>query len=283
MDDEGSCKEMRMKRIQLMRRVEATPRAIAIVATLSLLLAGGAAGVYAAQSDSQQAEVALPEVSTIIDRYVEAIGGEELLRSLTSSHSTATFAIPAQGFEGEMEMFAAAPNNILVRTNLVGLGETATGFNGEIGWSIDPMMGPRLLQGKELDQIRDESDFYADLYAPESFIEMEVMGLEEFGDTSCYAVRLVRVSGLETTEFFEVETGLIRGMRGTQESVMGSINYTTYLSDYQEFGGPLVPTKMVQEFGMGQAAEITLEGVEYNTVSGEVFDLPMEIATLVGG
>jgi hypothetical protein len=265
-----------------MTRVEATPLAVAIVAVF-LLLVGSAAGVYAAQGASQQVDVALPEVSTIIDRYVEAVGGEELLRSLTSSHSTATLAIPSQGFEGDMEVFAAAPGKILVRTNLVGLGETATGFNGEIGWSIDPMMGPRLLQGKELDQLRDESDFYGDLHAPEDFTEMEVMGLEEFGGTNCYAVRLVRASGLESTEFFAVETGLLRGMRGTQESVMGSISYTTYLSDYRDFGGPLVPTRMVQEFGMGQTAEITLESVEYNGVSAEVFDLPLEIATLVGG
>jgi hypothetical protein len=280
-DDEGIREETGMMTRRWSQRSVAI---LSLLAIMSGLTPAWGNGAQAGQSATQEtAEVALPEVGAIIDRYVEAIGGEELLRSLTSSHMTASFTMPAQGINGDLEMFAAAPNQILVRTNLMGMGETATGFNGQVGWSIDPMMGPRLLQGKELDQLRDEADFYGDLYAPETFTEMEVMGLEEFGGTSCYAVRLVRLSGLESTEFFEVDTGLLRGMRSTQESVMGSIMVTTLLSEYQQFGGPLVPTKMLQEFGMGQMAEITLQSVEYNTVPSDAFVLPADISTLVGG
>lgn len=249
-----------------------------------IAIAGGGVGVHAAQS-AQQAPVAeeLPDVSSIIARYVEATGGEELLRSITSSHATGTFSIVGQGIEGEMEMFAAAPNRLLVRTNFVGMGEQVTGFNGEIGWSNDQMMGPRLLQGKELEQARDEADFYGDLRDPSSFSVMEVLSLEEFAGTPCYQVRFVRLSGLESFEFFGVDDGLVRGLRSTQESVMGSIAVTTFLSEYQAFEGPLVPTKMVLEFGMGQTAEIVMQSVEYNTVAEDTFDLPTEIAALVGG
>lgn len=249
--------------------------------------AGGGVGVHAAQivQSAEQAPAAeeLPEVTSIIARYIEAAGGEELLRSLSSSHATGSFSIASQGLNGGLEVYAAAPDKLLVRTTFVGMGESVTGFDGEIGWSIDPMMGPRLLRGKELDQVLDQADFYGDLYDPASFTVMEVLGLEDFGGTPCYAVRLVRLSGLESFEFFEVENGLIRGLRNTQESVMGSIAVTTFLSEYREFGGPLVPTMMVQEFGMGQTAEITVQSVEYNTVPAETFDLPAEISALVGG
>ena len=257
---------------------------IAGVFAFLIAAAGGGFGVHAAQT-AQQAPAAedLPEFTSIIARYVEATGGEALLRSLTSSHAKGSFAVVSQGLSGDLEVFAAAPNKLLVRQTIAGMGESLTGFNGEIGWSIDPMMGPRVLQGKELDQIRDQADFYSDLYDPASFSAMEVLGMEDFGGASCYAIKLVRLSGLESFEFFEVENGLIRGLRSTQESVMGSIAVTTYLSEYREFGGPLMPTVMVQEFGMGQTAEITLQSVEYNAVPAETFDLPMEILALVGG
>lgn len=258
--------------------------ALAGVCAFLIAVTGGGMGAHAAQS-AQQAPVAeeLPDVSSVIARYIEATGGEELLRSISSSHATGSFSMAAQGLTGDVEIYAAAPDRLLVVTTLAGVGESTTGFNGVVGWSIDPMMGPRLLQGKELDQIHDQADFYGDLYDPAGFTVMEVIGREEFGETDCYAVRFVRLSGLESLELFSVDSGLMRGLRSTQESVMGSIAVTTFLSEYREFGGPLVPTTMIQEFGMGQVAEISLESVDYNSVPAEIFDLPAEIAALVGG
>ena len=258
--------------------------ALAGIFAFLIALAGGGVGVHAAQSAQQvPAEQELPDVTSIIARYVEATGGEDLIRSLASAHATGSFSMEAQGLSGELEVFSAAPNKLLVRTTLAGIGESATGFDGEIGWSIDPLMGPRLLQGKELEQVRDEADFFGDLHDPGSYSVMEVTGMEEFDGANCYAIRFVRLSGLESLEFFEVDGGLIRGSRSTQESVMGSMAVTTYLSEYRAFGGLLVPTRMVQEFGVGQIAEITMQSVEYGTVPPEAFDLPLEISALVGG
>jgi zinc protease len=273
-----------MSRFGLTARSAGKLPALAGAFAFLIAVAGGGVGVHAAQTAQQAPAVdGLPDVATIIAHYVEAAGGEELLRSITSSHATGSLSIASQGMTGELEVFAAAPNKLLVRTTIAGMGDSVTGFNGEIGWSVDSMMGPRLLQGKELDQIRDQADFYSDLYDPATFSVMEVLGMEEFGGTSCYTVRLIRLSGTESYQFFEVDSGLIRGVRNTQESIMGSIAVTTSLSEYREFGGPLVPTLMVQDFGVGQTAEITLQSVEYNSVLTETFDLPVEISALVGG
>ncbi len=273
-----------MSRFGLTARAGMKQPALAGVLVFLIAVVGGGVGVHAAES-AQQAAAAedLPDVTAIIAHYIEAVGGEELLRSLTSSHATGSFSIASQGLDGTLEVFAAAPNKLLVLTTIAGMGESVTGFSGEIGWSMDPTMGPRLLQGKELDQIRDQADFYSDLYDPATFSVMEVLGIEDFGGANCYAVRFVRLSGLEAVEFFEVGNGLIRGMKNTQESIMGSIAVTTFLSEYREFGGPLVPTMIVQEFGMGQTAEISLVTVEYNSVPDATFDLPTEISVLVGG
>lgn len=244
-----------------------------------------AAGARGSSNFTQAVQDAadLPSPSAIIDRYLEAIGGADRIRARTSSHVVGEVTMPELGFTGTMEMFAAAPDKMLLTVDIEGLGPTMTGFDGETGWATHPLIGPRVLSGKELDQVRDEADFYGALHDPDSFELMETISRTEFGDEDCYALRLVRKSGIESIEYFAVETGLLRGLQSTQESVMGSQGVTTYLSEYREFGGQLVPTVMIQEAEAAGAVRITVISIEYDSVPDTVFELPAEIKALVGG
>ena len=80
--------------------------------------------------------------------------------------------------------------------------------------------------------------------------------------------------------FYDVETGLQVGTIRTQESPMGAIEATTVVSDYQDFGGILAPTRTVQSM-MGMEQIISVTTVEYDTVDPAVFELPDEIKAMM--
>ena len=89
--------------------------------------------------------------SAIVARYVDAVGGEEALRSHTSATLKGTFGISAMGMEGDLTVYLEAPNKMVQLIELAGMGEMNVGYNGEIGWSDNPMTGPTLLDGALLE------------------------------------------------------------------------------------------------------------------------------------
>lgn len=224
----------------------------------------------------------LPEARKIIDRYVEAIGGEDLMRDQPGQHMVGRMAVPAQGVGGDLEVYSAPPNRLLVKVEIPGLGAVSSGFDGQVGWTINPAMGPMVLEGRQLDQMRQQADFYGALHPTDLIASLETVERTEFEGHSCYKVKVVTTWGEEYFEYFDVETGLMVGVERTQASPMGEIPVTSVVSDYEEFDGLLVATKSVQRM-MGVEQIITLTSVESWTPDEATFELPAEIEALTEG
>lgn len=245
-----------------------------------LLLMVWLVGPLGSAAARQQGE--LPDATAIVARYVEAIGGEDVVRSQESRHASGRFEMPSQGLGGTLDIWAATPDRLLIRIDIAGLGESKTGYNGEVGWSIDPIMGPRVLEGKELAQLREEADFHADLHESDDIVAIETVEQTTFKEQPVYKVRIERRSGREYFEYFSVDSGLIVGVEGPQDSVMGTINVVSTLEDYRQFGPVLGPSRVVQEFGSGQRAVSIIESVDFDSVSPSMFELPEQIKALTG-
>jgi hypothetical protein len=190
-----------------------------------------------------------------------------------------TFEIPAQGMRGDLNIAAAAPDLIRVVVTLPGLGELQRGYNGKLGWSIDPAIGPRLLEGNELAEFRHSADFYEDLHEPAKFKSITVVGKTSFEGQDCYELKLVRDSGFQYTEFFSVQTGLLAGGKLNASSQMGSVPVTSAVGDYKEFGGVLVPVVTRQRM-MGLEQVTTITSMTFEPIDPKTFELPPAIAVL---
>lgn len=256
------------------------------LATAAVLLAlacslppGASAQAPARAAPASRAAATLPSADQILQRYRDAIGGEEAIRKHTARSVKGTFEIPAQGIKGDLTLFAAAPNLIRVIVTLPGLGELQRGFDGTLGWSIDPAIGPRLLEGRELDEFRHSADFYDELHEPEKFKSITVVGQTTFEGQQVYELRLVRDSGFEYTEFFSVDTGLIVGGRLNASSQMGQMPMTSAIGEYKAFGGMLLPTVTRQRM-MGLEQVMTIASVSFDPVDPKMFELPPAIASL---
>jgi hypothetical protein len=177
-------------------------------------------------------------------------------------------------------MMAARPNKLLTRITITGIGPVEEGYDGKIGWSVDPFRGPALITGRALDERADEAWFDAPLHGTDQVREMTVLGKEEFDGRQVHRVKVVTLRGTEQFELFDEKTGLQAGIEATRETPMGIMPTTTMFRDYQRFGQLTFPSKVVQRI-LGQEQVFTFTLYEFNAVPATLFDLPPAIKALI--
>ncbi|UCE59470.1 MAG: hypothetical protein JSU63_18755 [Phycisphaerales bacterium] len=106
-------------------------------------------------------------VATILQRMVEALGGEEAIRAQSAQTLGGKLAVGGM-LEGTLTIHTAAPNLFLSSVELGGMGTFLQGFDGKIGWGDDPQRGSRILEGAELERMRIQADFYSPMHYNEN-------------------------------------------------------------------------------------------------------------------
>ena len=246
--------------------------------SLSLLLLGGALTLVPAASAS--AQDALPSGREVINRYIEAIGGREAILAQPGRHVFGKFQIPAQGMGGQLEIYAQPPNKMLARVTIDPIGEIRNGYDGTTGWSVNPMVGPMVLDSVQLRQLRQQADVYSSLYPETQIASLETIGQETFEGKACYNVKVTTTWGESYSEYFDTATGLQVGSRRTQESPMGPMETVTIMSDYRDLDGLMAPFRqVVRTMGIDQV--ITVDSAKSGTIPDSVFALPPEIQALI--
>jgi len=241
-------------------------------------------------AQSAKADQSLPTGREVIDRFVKAIGGRDAVLSHKSMHITGRYEVPSSGLSGEMEIFTAAnPDQAFQRVTIPGVGEILQGYDGERGWSINPVTGPMLQQGKELEQAKFDADFYSELRDSKSYKSITTVAKTNCPGTrekpapeprSCYKVSLVHPDGTEDFDFYDTETNLRVASIQTRESPMGTIASTNVSGDYKKFGNLLQPTSLVATV-MGVDQKITVSTIEYDAVPASAFEPPASIKALI--
>lgn len=238
-------------------------------------------GPQASHLAAQELTADLPSATQVTSRFVDALGGSEALRRYESTHLFGSFGVPSQGMSGDLEVAAAAPNRFFMRIALPGFGEVKAGYDGEVGWSMNPAMGPMVLEGRELDQMRQQADYYGPLSRDLYVDSMRTIEQTDFDGHPCYAIRVFTKWGESYVEYYDVETGLLAGSVRTVSSAMGEIESTSFAREYRDFGGVLTPTQNVQR-AMGVEQVMSVDSVAYDAVDPETFELPEAIKALVG-
>ncbi|HUQ81249.1 MAG TPA: hypothetical protein VM076_08935 [Gemmatimonadaceae bacterium] len=241
-------------------------------AVVALLGAGLAPAVLAQGA-------ALPPAKDLIAKFVAATNAVPVMAKHQSVRTKGRFEMAAAGVAGDLEISQARPNKTIMRINLAGMGAVEQGFDGTTGWSINPMQGPRIMTGKELDAVREESSFGASSRQGPNVASAETVEKTTMNGEACYKVKMTWKSGRETNDCYSIATGLLIASVGKQESPMGSVDVTNLLSDYKEFGGQKIATRLTQQV-MGQEQVITITTVDYDAADPAAFEMPAAIKAL---
>ncbi|HEY7473574.1 MAG TPA: hypothetical protein VH679_01075 [Vicinamibacterales bacterium] len=254
--------------------VRVVPAAVAVV-------------VFAHTASLPAAQDQLPAGKDILAKHVKAIGGEAPYKAVKSIRATGRFEMPGQQISGDFVMMAARPNKQRVKITVAGIGEIESGYDGKVGWRIDPIQGPALLTGKELTEAADDAVFDGALYGPDFVSEATTIGKETFEGRPAYKVKLVLKSGSDRVEFFDAETGFQIGSQSTRATPMGQVPVVSVLRDYRKFGALTMPSTLVQKLmisGPGTAGleqTVNVNNYEYDTVDAAAFDLPPAVKALI--
>jgi len=244
-------------------------------ATTGGSMAGDAAAPAAAAAEpsyiDEVGDNGLPTPRAILERYTEALGGKEALMSHTSSTAKGKFLLAAMGVEGDVTIHATAPDKITLVIETA-MGNISSGFDGEVGWSVNPFAGNQVLEGTAREASRQQGNFYGPLRYDDYFESQETLEEVDFEGQATYKVLFVDAEGGKTTQYFSKESSLLVG----QEAMQDGSEVKVVMSDYKEFGGVMVAGKTVIH-AQGLEIENTIDSVTYDDVDPSAFELPESI------
>lgn len=236
-----------------------------------------AVSLAALPASAQEPAGVTPEARAIVERHLKAVGPPA---SHGSMRATGTLAMPAQGITGTVQIVAARPNKTLLKAEIGGIGTLESGFDGTHGWSVDPIMGPVLLTGKQLEQTKFDAVFDGPFHDLARFTSLAAAGTETFDGRQAHRVNAVNAHGDRSAEYFDAATGLHAGSVATRETAMGAIEVTSFVRDYRKAGGTLQAHQLVQRM-MGVEQIITLQKFEFDVAGPDTFAMPPAVKALI--
>jgi photosynthetic reaction center cytochrome c subunit len=200
--------------------------------------------IYWAPDDLFQQAQGAPAPDTVLDKYIQAVGGAERLARLTSFVGKGSATLFGGGFKSPVELYVKGPNQ---RTLIIHqeLGNKTLAFDGRNGWLASAVTPVPVMEltGGELDGARLD----AELSIPGRI--KQVLGQWRAALPRDIAGRTVNVlqgtgtGGLTATLFFDVESGLLTRVVRYANSAMGRVPTQIDFDDYRDVAGVKVPFK----------------------------------------
>jgi len=206
--------------------------------------------------------VAAPEgytAETVIERYIEAIGGRDRLEGIEDLTEKMTASV--QGMEIQVNSYQKSPHYLLMNTKMGDMVLSQQLFDGE-KFKVQAQMGTQeFTEGPEFDEMKLQAVMNMELHYDEFDIRTELLGMRPVNGRDAYKVELTYPSGNQIQDYYCVETGL--KIKSSQ------VETTSYFSEYKEVDGLMFPHEIRQEGP--QQVDMRLESVEINTGLEESF------------
>ncbi|HEX7955653.1 MAG TPA: serine hydrolase [Pyrinomonadaceae bacterium] len=188
-------------------------------------------------------------VDELMAKVIEAQGGEAALRRHKTLRVVADVDLLHQGVSGEALVYARAPNAYAQEVKLVALGKKIGSFreffDGAQGGDEGSFMPYNPKTGKELDEVRVASDFYAPLNWKTLFRKAEIKKMAKVGDEDAYVVVLTPERGSAVTQYVSAKTFLLLRQDTLATSDTISLPVTETYSDYRSVDGVMIPFRRV--------------------------------------
>lgn len=212
----------------------------------------------AERTEAPNYEASIPEgitAQTVIEKYIEAIGGKAKLESVDSYAMTA--AAELQGMKLDLEVKKTASDQFVQDIQMGGNSLSKQVLDGDKGYVM--AQGQRKdLTEEEIKNLKEESAPFPELnYLATGGIELE--GTEMVGDKSAYKVKITDGK----TAFYDTETGLKLQEVNVAEVQGQQMQSTFNFEDYKEVSGVLFPFKLIQTVGP-QSFEFIFSEIKVN-------------------
>jgi hypothetical protein len=219
-----------------------------------------------------------PTVDQILAKYVEALGGEQALRKITSRVMTGTMDLPAvagnPAAHVQMEFDAKAPDLMLIA--MLGKNGTASnGFDGSSAWTQDNRGRVTQATGADLERAKRDSDFYQPLDLKQDYDHLTAAGTAKIGTHDTYRVIAFPKGEVPEQLYFDTKTGLlVRKIVFVSTPLGNDPAYVDY-DDYRELGDGVKVPFTVQSYTWTQNTVTHVDKVQDNVaIDSSKFNKP---------
>lgn len=236
-----------------------------ILAMSLLTLAVIAAGAVADEATGGKAEDVT--VETVLDRYIEAIGGREAVEKLNSATITGKaitdFTASEKPIYQSLYLTASAKAPMNCRIEIISDGDTRLeGYDGEKGWVKD-RCGVRPDEEAGRGKLAFLINPQGALHVQEYFPNLSYAGVTDFEGKKVHALKPASLKEAHYTLYFCVESHMLV-----------AIGYYWTIGDYRDVSGVLLPHRISASRKMGSVV-YELETITPNVnIDNSLFALP---------
>ena len=180
----------------------------------------------------------LPSGSSVIDRYIEAIGGQAKIEKIRSCVMIGKFTT-ASGASGTYEVEQVPPDS---GYELIALSSfrRERGVRNRSGWE-KTSFGTNDLLPQQVPDMQLSLPFLLDVQLKRQYSEAEVSGKEKIDNHEVYVVDATRKDDKRERLYFNAENGLLVRRITYAATMVGIIPEQIDLSDYREVEGVKFP------------------------------------------
>jgi hypothetical protein len=189
----------------------------------------------------------LPKPDEIIDKYLQALGGERQLATISSFTATGT-SIGFGGFGGggAVQIYAKAPDQrstIIEFKDAPGRDASVRSYDGNGGWIKTPLtvLGEYRLSGSELDGAKLDAQLAFPSQIKRVLTNLRTLQPATIEDRDVDVVQGNGPGRLFATLYFDKQTGLLTRMVRYGTSPIGRLPTQVDYSDYRDVNGVKLP------------------------------------------
>lgn len=188
----------------------------------------------------------------VLKNHFNAIGQEKLLKQETYMVKA---TVSQMGMEIPMEMKMKRPNKFKMEMDMQGQ-KMVQAYDGEKGWMIAPWMSPEPqdLSGPQLDQAMDQANIDGELYNyKEKGSSATLIGKVNVDGSPVFNIKLTDKDGNAKNYFIDAESYLVKKVKAKVSAQGQEVEVEQNMSDYKNFDGIMMPTKIESKSPMGTA------------------------------
>lgn len=220
-------------------------------------------------------QVALPDVkpADVIKNYIDAIGGANEVKKVTSYNATMTLAM--QGMTLDVSQKKMVPNKEAMTISMGGNVMVKSVFDGQKGYQQQgstkkDYADDEISEKKVFTSITGQVD-----YLTNPGFKLLVKGIQKVNGADAYQLAVTDPTGKTTTEYYDVKSKLLVKNETTTTVNNASVTQSLEFSDYRKVGNIMFPYKqvlIVTQGGQEQNLVMTVTDVKINTgVSADDF------------
>ena len=203
---------------------------------------------------------------SIVNRYIEAVGGAKKLKKVKNVTIHATADI--QGMDVSVVTYHQAPDKFMMEMSMNGNTLVKQVYDGEHGY-MKSMMGSSEVGGDTLTRMKEQALMNPELQYNEKGYKLELDGIEDVNGQDAYKINITSPGGNVSSNYFSVDSGLLV----REVSTTGQMTQESDLSDYRDVNGVKYPFKRLTTVGPQQVT-INVKDVDNKSkIESKVFEM----------